>query len=511
MPGPGAASVDASTRLLRVLTSLTAQLDPVKGIDAKTARRTAEDVDDIVEDYGTSLSSDICQLLTSASSSLSALSTSIVPYSACLSAHLSLARALSLFADSPPTRPSPFSRLPTELVDRIVELCQGGDDDGDMRLRQKTNLALASTCRAFHRSAQPILRREVHLFTLGLLCDLSIQELKLRNDGSWPGRHVETVLPELSKLEVLHVHFRPSMPFTQYRNGSEDQVFQALGLEEDMWNYLFDKPTLRDLRMPLFAQHQLSDYAFNKVPFNPPPHLTRLAIGHRDYPLDLDLWVPHLVQLPGYPRGHNYTHLSLPWLPIQPSDLLELIRPAPDLVSNLVHLEVLLMFYDDAAAAVDDLEELFAYLAPSLRSLTIRADKDREDDWTPDERDEVTDGLCMALSQCKLLEHLEIAASTPCLSTDFSVNLSRAHPPNVRSIVFLSPHALHGLVDYAENRPRSVRSAKICLPSPDDWLALERGDMAVTRGALVVAAEHGLELELWIRLAEAAWWARRNS
>lgn len=85
---------------------------------------------------------------------LSAATTSL-PYTTALPLLTSLTRAAGLAASSPPS-PSPFSLLPNELIARVVHFCQ----DDDFRLRQNTNLALASTCRAFNCAAQPILSRK---------------------------------------------------------------------------------------------------------------------------------------------------------------------------------------------------------------------------------------------------------------------------------------------------------------------------------------------------------------
>ncbi|GAA6035228.1 hypothetical protein JCM8097_006428 [Rhodosporidiobolus ruineniae] len=483
----GAASVDASTRLLRVLTLLTAQLDPVKGIDSKTARRAAEDVNDIVEEHGMSLSSDVRQLLASASSSLSPSSTSTVPYFVCLSAHLSLARALPLFADSPPTRPSPFSRLPAELVDRIVALCQGDDDDGDMRLRQNTNLALASLAAPSTAPLSPTSagrhERDVAAVTTSTI-SLALSDIKLRKDGRWAGAHLVSFLRQLHNVEVLRVEFDPEL--------SEDD-------------------TASDL------QAELSDALdFGSEPGAHSTTTSRLCVAYPSPPSPKIILPASIIfcssrrrACPVSPRDYKrdaeqrYTHLLLPWLALRPSHMLDLVRPFSNIAPQLRHLETFLVFEHDLQTTISAIEELFSSLAPTLESLVLRLDTDQDWDWQ--QKNNVTNALCQGLARCDKLKHLELGATSRCLLTDFGINLSGTHPPAVESIVFLLPHAMGALVDYAETRPRSVRTATLCIASPE-WVTDVGFILPQVHGAIAVCAEHGLMLSLTVRGREAEWW-----
>ncbi|GAA6035300.1 hypothetical protein JCM8097_008806 [Rhodosporidiobolus ruineniae] len=395
-------SVDASTRLLRILASLAAQLDPVKGIKATTLKALVEDVEDIGKGHGESLSSEVQQLLSTAASSCSCSTTSTVSYLDCLPFHATLARALPLLLVLPVPRPSPFLSLPAELVAHIVGFCQ----TDDLRLRQNTNLALSRTCRLLHRAVSPILDAEMHLFTPGQLeraadevelvgfsrrsrrptraittfsCDLGISDITRQSDGRWAGRHLVPLTESFgtdgaSPLKHLRMHFRADEAGSQ--GGSvQNSLLRALGATNFDWQYLFSDQfqDLSELWYPVagleydlqgFLDAVLSQWDLTRV------HLGQASLPYYNHPnAILDYFDPRREKAV-QPFFASFTVFAAPFLTLYPSDALKLFHK-PTTSPPLQHLE-LSIHYCQPEHHLGPLVKVLTFLAPTLRHLSLR-------------------------------------------------------------------------------------------------------------------------------------------
>ncbi|GAA5977400.1 hypothetical protein JCM11641_000086 [Rhodosporidiobolus odoratus] len=323
----------------------------------------------------TRFSQDLRQHLDVAISSLST-SSSTVPYVQCLDAQAAMVAALRLFASPLPIRPSPFFRLPSELVSHIVQFCQ----DEDLFVRQSTNLALSRTTRSLYRAVRPILRVEVHLFTAqqlervsrnfkehdfatsaieSLPVNLKLCQIKRPPDERWAGRLLFPLLSQYRAKEsarVLHIHLAPSDSDGEI---DEDEVFWQR--QEEMMHALrfAGKSSANELRgwrfriLDELEMSFISGYSmYELVGFiaDPPPFLQRLALGT---------------------GSEQFTHLKLPFFDFSPADFTSLLLPPTfSGPSALEHLEItfsIIDFQSDVGSLVNLLGRL-----PSLRDLSLR-------------------------------------------------------------------------------------------------------------------------------------------
>ncbi|BGP12858.1 hypothetical protein JCM10213_000381 [Rhodosporidiobolus nylandii] len=524
-------SARVARALLRLSTSLAGHVDPLEGGDERAMGRLAEELREVLEDAQGTLDPDVVRLLSSAKSTL-ASPDSFIPPASCTGALSAIASGLHLVVSSAsPPRPPPFSRLPAELVARIVELCQSDD----LRLRQNTNLALSATCRVLYAAVRPTLIREMHLFTASqvegaakalssgerdadavreLTADLKLADLELQPNGRWAGRHFLPLVALLDKLDKLHVSFTPADPSRE----EADEVERALGLvdahtEDSEWHSLPYKPMVRDLRLPLPRPGLASTTL--ALSYHSPGPLERLYIGDTARPQlgldDLVDWARDVLPEAVKRKPPPLKVLAIPFVPITASELLDIVRP-PHLDDTTVppcrleDLEVLLNIDSNIPDAVKNVQALFEALAPTLRRLVLRVVFIDGLEY-PDDRRFVS-ALCAALAQCETLEYLEMGGIE--LWCDWPIALGEDHPPNLRTIVFL-PHTYPGaLIDYAESRPRTVRQATLCLPAVEKFDHWRQNTMEYVRGALEVCEEHGLEVRLEVREAEGEWWELWN-
>ncbi|GAA5955444.1 hypothetical protein JCM10213_000375 [Rhodosporidiobolus nylandii] len=437
----------ASAALLRVLASLISHIDPVKGGKASAMRRAREELSEVVEELKGGLSQDVLVLLSSAGQILTSSDQPSLPFSAAVSAVSALSHAAELLviAASPPHTP-PFSRLPAELVARVVELCQVED----VRVRQNTNSALAATCRSLHAGVRPILEREVHLFRPGqlervsplfrsgmrkpeqletLTVELDLDDLKLQPDGRFNGRHLHSLLSLVrDHVERFHLHLTPLRNPRPTARLTTDDNLNAAGLGE-AWDRIIQRSQFRDR----FLDRQM------------------------DEPLN----VPEA-------EGAAYERLALPWLAVSPRVLLHLLSldngeagGTDPRASHITHLEVTLTF-----ESTSGLEDRVAHIrrvfsrTPHLTHLTLRL---RSSALPRPDAQSFARVLAHALCLCGELVHLEIGG------TDFEDDF---FPPvfkhsSLRTIVLLpTPHfAVGGLEDYlmiGEEATGSVRRLVYC-------------------------------------------------
>ncbi|BGP12863.1 hypothetical protein JCM10213v2_000780 [Rhodosporidiobolus nylandii] len=469
----------ASAALLRVLASLISHIDPVKGGKASAMRRAREELSEVVEELKGGLSQDVLVLLSSAGQILTSSDQPSLPFSAAVSAVSALSHAAELLviAASPPHTP-PFSRLPAELVARVVELCQVED----VRVRQNTNSALAATCRSLHAGVRPILEREVHLFRPGqlervsplfrsgmrkpeqletLTVELDLDDLKLQPDGRFNGRHLHSLLSLVrDHVERFHLHLTPLRNPRPTARLTTDDNLNAAGLGE-AWDRIIQRSQFRDVSLPR-AYIESTRYHYSWIFCSAYNGIRRLRIGQSDQPqMDEPLNVPEA-------EGAAYERLALPWLAVSPRVLLHLLSldngeagGTDPRASHITHLEVTLTF-----ESTSGLEDRVAHIrrvfsrTPHLTHLTLRL---RSSALPRPDAQSFARVLAHALCLCGELVHLEIGG------TDFEDDF---FPPvfkhsSLRTIVLLpTPHfAVGGLEDYlmiGEEATGSVRRLVYC-------------------------------------------------
>ncbi|GAA6035317.1 hypothetical protein JCM8097_008814 [Rhodosporidiobolus ruineniae] len=532
-------AVDASTRLLRVLASLAAQLDPVKGIKASTLRGFAEDIEDIRKEHGESLSSEVRQPLATAVSCLSSFADATVPYADCLPAHTALSQALPLLLvplrpPSPP-RLSPFLRLPTEVVARIVDFCQ----DDDLRLRQNTNLALSRTCRLFHRAVSPILDGEMCVFTTGQLDRLAVvvAAQELNNDVGYDptvpvrlsvqidpkslsqlgGESLGSTLLRLAKsfqADVLNGGLRRrvvsgSLP-------AFEDLHHLVGMSgDDFCDFvLYDWPSSTTLTLPVCGANE--DYGISVVDALLRTPCTSVYLGAAAVPyeiaaVDIDLAIDRHV---GFDDDITLSHLvvlAAPYLRFPPSDFLDFISHAApnfDIDSQpvpcdpaLQHLEIAFNL-DHAATYPDQLPAIFTFLAPTLCHLSLRL---RDRFVMTEKKASIVQQLVDALKLCTNLVHLELGGHGLDQDDIFSVatSLSRLHHltplPLPHSFYFPGlPHSFHTL-------PPSLRSLVVCVPANLNLDKEGQDEKSPLNQCLEVCDARGVELRFEQRVAEERW------
>ncbi|GAA5892569.1 hypothetical protein JCM6882_005649 [Rhodosporidiobolus microsporus] len=520
---------DTSAQLLRIVGLLALHLDPVKDIAAVAAQSVAKELQEVVEKIHGRVDPKVGDLLTSALSALSNASEPI-PYIDCTRALLSLTSALPLLA-VPASLPAPslISRLPAELVALIVFFCQ----DDDLRLRQNTNLSLASTCRAFHAAAQPILRTEVHLFTAGqlervaervkrvdtkkreiqhLTADLNLVDLHRQADGRWPGRHlpwlVETLGGETNQLRTLKVHLRPTPvepPFDTDAGITEAE--QALGIEEDDFGNLFSgsesHPHLEELHNPSLASIA-SSFAVARPLYDLPPRIRSLRIGHAAYPSIVEPYTLRLIAHQSVADmreegvGQHLHTLAIPWVYIKPQDFLPLVVATPRCPSPPISDLEITFFIEDPADDLETVGDIFGALDPTLRRLSLRVAAPAEPTWTPNDAVYFT-VFRTALERLTGLEHLELGGS--CIDCILS---PAAALPTLRHFTFLpmpfdpDMTAPESLVDLL---PSHIRSVTLCIPESGARRSQGWNERSI-RIIVEACEERGIRIDLDVRQAE---------
>ncbi|GAA6035325.1 hypothetical protein JCM8097_008816 [Rhodosporidiobolus ruineniae] len=490
METPDTTARAATARLLRVVGALITLVDPKKGVKASLLSGLVNEIKEVAEECGSSLSSDVRQRFTSATSSLTSSVDTFVPYTACLSAHVSLARALQLLAVPSPSSAPPFSKLPVELVAKIVKHCQVDD----VRVRQATNLALSRTCRFFRPSVLPILKAEMHLFTprqlevvakqiradergypalKHLTVDVELDAIQLQQDGSWPGRRIPYVVDALldtAPLETLHVHIRPtpSVNLLAAANSVSEYtaaIEEALALEPDGWH--IQVGSVADLAVPcalsidygnLFGGFAVRDGVSSirrlRVGTSGPPPCTADAVEFRHLRILYDDQQAKRAQQGQDTHGFAFETLALPYHLFYPADLLPLVFPTWSLSPTLTHLEVALsisnMQIDSKTTA-----HILTCLAPSLRRLTLRLVFNTN--YIVD-FDVFENLVTPALKECTRLEHLKLGGNALDVTILNAVRVLR----RLQTLVILSsPDGLDDLAflpDEVSHFPSSLRS-----------------------------------------------------
>ncbi|GAA6005599.1 hypothetical protein JCM10207_005265 [Rhodosporidiobolus poonsookiae] len=537
--------VALATRLLRVVSLLSGQLVPSTGLKASAAALVVDELKEVWRRTSgacrrctlsafltfspplTLLPQDIRQLLDTAISSLSA-PTSIVPYLIALNSQLGLMAILPRLAlPSPPSAPSVFSRLPAELVTHIVRDCQ----DDNLRLRQNTNLALASTCRAFHAAVQPIVRREVHLFTPGQLerahhsfprrstraagievlsVDIGPEELDL-TDASWPGRHLSTLIARCESLQSIRLRFG-SATSSNYPLPVNDiwSTMSALGVDwYDFMEEIAALPQLQSLDVPVWNE-ELGVVYPSRNWHKPGAKLRHFRLGESTQPVDFSAedTARHIEDYGWLSRPHPYTTLATPFIPFFPKNFLPFLELSPA-TPSFEHVEVLFELRD-LTTDLEHLDDVFRCLSSRIRHLVVRF-------RTFDRATVPSDGILLfgtrlsrALSQCAKLEHLEFGGAL--MSNQLFEGVLKADLPALHTLVLLPfeygrlalelsvPTCISALRDHARGR-RIV----FCAPRLVEQMLDDPFESSSLAYALNSTEEWGVRFEVEERIAEWAW------
>ncbi|GAA5902105.1 hypothetical protein JCM6882_006702 [Rhodosporidiobolus microsporus] len=343
----------------------------------------------------------------------------VVSLPACLSAHASLATALSLLSQyslSPPPTPA-FSRLPNELLQAIVRECQFDD----YRDRQNTNLALALTNRRLFQVVRPILHGEAHFFTPGQL-ERFWGFYDHAEHGRWAGRLLHGLVDDHlnPELHAFEMRIRPDANRAAGDDaGGPDDLFDALGSSRASWPQLFRLFGTEPLQLQVPMHHAEHGIGFLSNDFLDENRITRLQIGDSSVPVETQA-ADVLTSVRELERqsedddlvfdGLDFHSLHLPWINFPVIALSHLLtygrrncpRPSPRLTS----LEVMLCLFGPAASRVQDIQSIFSLLAPSIRRLVIRCRPTHE--LPPTEVVEVVKAIAAGLELCTELRHLEI-------------------------------------------------------------------------------------------------------
>ncbi|GAA5862816.1 hypothetical protein JCM8547_006558 [Rhodosporidiobolus lusitaniae] len=425
-----------------------------------------------------------------------------LPYRTGLDVLGTLHHALSLLSlPSSPPSPSPVSRLPAELIARIVHFCQ----IDDLRLRQNTNLALSRTCRAFYLAVRPIHAAEVHLFTPHQLkavafrvkedeafktairffsTDLVVQDLDWTNERpDWPGHQLHLLLLQLATaaaVDRLYLGLR----FRETREARR-MLSRVLGVRPDARYELLGTgfPSVVDLRVSLPDDVGAGDVT--AVLKGPPAQRRHLCMGSGTRPyaifnLDLEDWLNQAIENCELRQDllRQYETVSLPFIEFAPA-FLQFLLDSPGSQPILRRLDITLHLGfepNDLTGHLSDLLELFNVL-------------------------EVSTPVVQALKQCRYLEHLELGGD--CFQATVFMEL-RNHLPHLHHLVVLpclNPGFDHG--ELAHALPRHVRSLAVwdMASSPRPLTAGE------ARARLVAACQKGgIALQFQEREAEVKWY-----
>ncbi|BGP12947.1 hypothetical protein JCM10213_004369 [Rhodosporidiobolus nylandii] len=480
-----APAIDASTRLLRAASHLLLEVDPVKGGKAKALGLVVDELKDLLDHETPRLPAAVQSLLCSAITSLSS-DIPTIPYPDCLYALSAISSALPLLVSPSPPRPSPFSRLPAELVAGIVDFCQ----DEDLRLRQNTNLTLSRTCRPLYTAVRPILAAEVHLFTAGqleqvakkaeqasyarlvrvLTADLSLSDIARQPDGRWAGWQLPglvRLLGQAGSLRKVDIQLRPSGKPVEF--DSFDEILPAVGLDANEWEELFyprkSLPTVEELTLPVLSPG-ITERPFFRALLKPSSRLKHLRIGHPSHPHTLDrgrlaraaaaykVW--HDERGGAAKAYSSFRTLALPFFPFYPLDFVRFTA-----ANKLEHLELCLFLDGAVNVHLAPLAELLANLAPSIRRLVLRI---KRPGCTVEDASAVCGVLWPGLQACSKLEHLELGGDV----VGVDILKKTGMLPSVSSFVLL-PHAGDHLeAEDAAQEMKSLwrlKSFTICLPS----------------------------------------------
>ncbi|GAA5989040.1 hypothetical protein JCM11641_002305 [Rhodosporidiobolus odoratus] len=341
-----------------------------------------------------------------------------------------------------PMRPCSV-RLPNELLAFIVEQVQ---TDDDYRLRQQTNMNLALVSRYVSSLVKPILRREIHVS-----CAAQFEPLE-DVFGTQFDRHLSQVTVVLNTREMGFQTETANFPGDGFRGLVDMMVEDAdtrikhlvlkverMAGESLDWVGDFEAATgHRPFLRQLFGIcDTLEIVGHDSVPHRHYDPIKRLfADCSSGKPAPSGLVVDRRTSEPSYwslsstgtlrlPPGHPahpapFTILDLPFICTTPQSLLAAL-PAQSILTRLgITLWVPL---DSPTEPFDDtiLHPLFAYLAPTLTSLTLRL--------YHKEPDTNTDLECMkgtvatSILQCKNLRYLEIGGSeaTAGLAADWAL------------------------------------------------------------------------------------------
>ncbi|GAA6035363.1 hypothetical protein JCM8097_008834 [Rhodosporidiobolus ruineniae] len=485
--------VELSARLVRIAAPLAVQLDPMRAIPAGAMQHGALELGRMLENSGGSIPDAVALFLHVAFDSLTPPDSAVIPYAACLDAHVALGRALQLLAAS--DLPSAaFSRLPMEILARVVDFCQ----TDDFRLRQSTNVALAQTCRSLHGVVSPILAAERHVCTAGqlerlyrlvssnretaahvrqLTITVGIEELERQQDGRWAGRFFESLLWTLkATLRSLRIRIEPGQ-------GWDFMDFQrALGMSPepgDDWQHLIDSVFrgIEDVEHPIFDNHGYATDIINTILKSPATVHARIGHASLPYPTWAEFTRQHLVRQRRLgsdeqaPKG-SFRHLrtlSAPYFAFYPLDLFTLLRPLdPATPPILQHLDIALRLTDPGVTGASNLEALdtlFSLLAPSLRRLAVRISAAEREGHTSSP---IQSALAPAIRHCIHLEQLEVGGrglDEGVLSADgTALPFPRLEHLTVLPLLgMLDLDALERVVD--KLLPPSLRRLVLCIPA----------------------------------------------
>ncbi|GAA6036866.1 hypothetical protein JCM8097_006321 [Rhodosporidiobolus ruineniae] len=525
--------------LLKAVSALSANLDPVEGAQAKATSRVEEDIEEALRDYVGTLPAPVAHLLRSAACSLASSSPSS-SFISSIAALQSLSTAVDLLSNTS-TRPPASHRLPVELFRRIVAHVQSFDGP----TRQQTNVSLLRTCRGFNEIVKPLMRTEMYLSMpvqlerlgrrlddedqlLGdggppallqplrtLEVDLKLAEIRMQSDGRWPGRHLVRLLEDrLQHLEVFKLQLHPSVqPGEDYE--SSDLV-QALGINyDDMVDHFdFDLPSLRELHLP-YASAFHDEFVRYEV-FRPPPNLEVLRVGTPGVCIGPE-WgelsdARRMAEETGKFGNRNLKSLSVPFWTFAPDDLLPILVPpevavrSPDAAPALQHLEATIEFQSVAAAELAAVADIFAALSPSVVHLSLRFRTKFAVSLT--DRVAVARTVTDGLLKCQQLQSLEIGGRILDELKFIQLDL-----PHLTSLTFLQFHTsstpCRALVELFDLPPHDIPIKHFTLalaPDPEYRFSYEAFTMDSVRRLARQCDEAGVEFRLSPRREEARWW-----
>ncbi|ORY92914.1 hypothetical protein BCR35DRAFT_298523 [Leucosporidium creatinivorum] len=380
--------------LLSTLMRLTGSLflEGERPLDRKRAARLAEDVEELVQDAGSSLSRDVRSELVGILDELRAVASTSTSSSRTVDIATRLAIASRTLASSsslPPRSPA----LPLELISLIVDFAQSATDFHE---RQQTNLALSHVSRDLYRLVRPRLRREIHItrgWHFGGLKKLMDEDptrrdevelvsvivdpaqLEWKSAEEWFGPLFWDVLSWLAlhrgssceRLKALHVHIPSPRNDFDVLNFELDRALGTGGT-----TFACDLAYVDVDEFHLVEQSKLPDAEFR--------YRTMLATGATRLYMDAVKPVTDLSQY--WIEGDSedldvqpqpFEVLVNPHAALLPSQLLTLLPNEPPV---LRHLEITILlpsnYSSDRNSERRAFTNLFRRLRPSLRKLVLR-------------------------------------------------------------------------------------------------------------------------------------------
>ncbi|GAA6005618.1 hypothetical protein JCM10207_005272 [Rhodosporidiobolus poonsookiae] len=418
------------------------------------------------------------------------------------------------------------------VVDKLKEVVEQHErsmpQDDDLRLRQNTNVALASTCRAFHAAVQSILRREIHLFTPGqvlrvhaafrqessralgvrsMTLDLGLDQLHRQRDGTWAGRHIGSIIRRFVSLEALRIRFgsdhqsNSSLPPELYF-----RVESALGFSEDEWVESYwtwrDHPKLFHIDVPL-----LSSALYNTLPiddiFRPPANLRHLRIGDSSVPLATQVVMSHRDEWPPEEEEEDapfrWESFCAPFVTFNGSTLLRLVGQVPPNPTPSIRRLEITFYAEDLRDDLDSLGRALTGAIPTLKHLSLRLRTrslaGRNETYA------VCTQTLLPFFRASKLRHLEIGGNIVCLEfvATSIYPLPSLHPLTVLPM----DDTPFDLIDLMYHLTRTIRPLVLCTPAWRDDNIFH--DQAWVRMALETSEKLGIELIIEERPAEFAW------